>query len=118
MKKKSPAATSKSCQNLPISPSNLLEDLRHMIEETRKSIALTVNAGLTNLYWHIGNRIRQETLQDKRAEYGRKIVATVSRQLAVEYGSGFSEANLRRMIQFSEVFPDEQIVASLMRQLS
>lgn len=26
--------------------------------------------------------------------------------------------NLRRMIQFSEVFPDEEIVASLMRQLS
>lgn len=89
-----------------------------MIEETRKSIALAVNAGLTSLYWRVGNRIRQETLQDKRAEYGKKIVATVSRQLAIEYGSSFSETNLRRMIQFSAVFPDEQIVVSLIRQLS
>lgn len=109
---------SKSRQNMPILPSDLLEDLRHMIEETRKSIALTVNAGLTFLYWRVGNRIRQETLQDKRAEYGKKIVATVSRQLAIEFGNSFSETNLRRMIQFSAVFPDEQIVVSLIRQLS
>jgi predicted nuclease of restriction endonuclease-like (RecB) superfamily len=35
-----------------------------------------------------------------------------------EYGKGFSEKNIRRMMQFAEVFPDEQIVASAMRQLS
>lgn len=52
---------SKSRQNLPILPSNLLEDLRHMIEETRKSIALTINIGITSLYWRVGNRIRQES---------------------------------------------------------
>ena len=34
------------------------------------------------------------------------------------YGSGFAENNLHRMMQFAEVFPDEQIVVSLMRQLS
>jgi predicted nuclease of restriction endonuclease-like (RecB) superfamily len=38
--------------------------------------------------------------------------------LQAEYGRGFSEKSLRRMIQFAEVFPDEQIVASLVRQLS
>jgi hypothetical protein len=38
--------------------------------------------------------------------------------LEVEFGGGFSEKSLHRMIQFAEVFPAEQIVASLMRQLS
>jgi hypothetical protein len=42
----------------------------------------------------------------------------VSRQLATEFGQGFAEKSLRRMLQFAEVFPDEQIVATLMRQLS
>ncbi|MBA3722644.1 MAG: DUF1016 domain-containing protein [Parachlamydiaceae bacterium] len=118
MTKKTVSSTLKSRQNLPILPSNLLEDLRHMIEETRKSIALAINVGVTLLYWRIGKRIRQETLQDKRAEYGKKIVASLSRQLALDYGTGFTEKYLRKMIQFSEVFFDEQIVASLMRQLS
>ena len=57
-------------------------------------------------------------LQNKRAEYGNQIVATVSRQLVESYGNGFTEKNMRRMIQFAQVFPDEQIVVSLIRQLS
>ncbi|WP_349770620.1 DUF1016 N-terminal domain-containing protein [Agriterribacter sp.] len=44
-------------------------------------------------------------------------MATLARQLAETYGKGFEE-NIRRMMQFAEVFPDEQIVASAMRQLS
>ena len=34
-----------------------------------------------------------------------------------EFGAGFSEKNLWRMAQFAERFPDEQIVATLSRQL-
>jgi len=37
--------------------------------------------------------------------------------LESEFGRGFGEKNLRRMVQFAEVFPDEQIVAALLRQL-
>ena len=43
---------------------------------------------------------------------------TLSRQLVQDYGRGFADKNLRRMIQFAEVYPDEQIVVSLIRQLS
>jgi hypothetical protein len=37
--------------------------------------------------------------------------------LTVEFGQGFSEKNLWRMVQFAEVFSKEQIVATLSRQL-
>jgi hypothetical protein len=57
-------------------------------------------------------------LGQSRAEYGEQIVATLSRQLAAEYGPGFEEKSLRRMMQFAEAFPDEAIVATLWRQLS
>jgi predicted nuclease of restriction endonuclease-like (RecB) superfamily len=43
---------------------------------------------------------------------------TLWRQLTDEYGASFSEKNLRRMMQFAEIFPDEQIVVSVIRQLS
>lgn len=97
---------------------SLLEDLRFMIDKTRQSIASAVNTGLTLLYWHVGNRIHKEILQEERAEYGRSIVVSLSRQLVLEYGNGFTDKNLHRMIQFAEVFPDEKIVVSLTRQLS
>ena len=41
----------------------------------------------------------------------------LSRQLVPEFGRGFEEKNLRRMVQFAEVFPDPEIVATLRRQL-
>lgn len=97
---------------------DLIEDLRRLIEQSRESIASTINVCMNALYWNIGNRIRLEILGEERAEYGRSIVATLSRQLTIDYGNGFTEKYLRKMIQFAEVFPDEQIVASLMRQLS
>ena len=99
-------------------PEGLLADLRGMIDHARGSIASTVNARMTMLYWQLGNRIRKEILKDERAKYGRTIVASVARQLTECYGKGFSEKSLRRMIQFGEVFSDEQIVAPLARQLT
>ena len=96
----------------------LVSDVRQMIEETRSAVATAFNAGLTMLYWNIGKRIHEEILRGERAEYGQEIVASLGRELAKEFGRGFEEKNLRRMIQFAEAFPDEKIVASVRRQLS
>ncbi len=97
---------------------NLIGDIRGLIETARQNVAVTVNAGLTLLYWQIGSRIRQDILKEKRAEYGKEIVATLSQELTKEYGNGFSYSALTRMVRFAEVFPDTQIVATLSRQLS
>lgn len=96
----------------------LFADVRLLIEETRRNVAQTVNSALTLMNWHIGRRINSEILKNKRAEYGEEILPTLSAKLATEYGNSFTRANLFRMIQFSEVFPDEQIVVTLSRQLS
>jgi predicted nuclease of restriction endonuclease-like (RecB) superfamily len=64
-----------------------------------------------------GQRIRQDILKEKRAEYGERIVSAVSRQLTEEFGIGWSEKNLWRMVQFVAAFPKEKIVATLSRQL-
>lgn len=95
----------------------LLPELRQLIQTARHTVAVAVNSALTTLYWQIGVRIRREILREKRAAYGEEIVHALSAQLSVEFGRGFEEKNLRRMVQFAEVFPDEQIVAALRRQL-
>ncbi len=37
------------------SENGLIADVRHMVEQTRERVARTVNAGMTLLYWRIGN---------------------------------------------------------------
>lgn len=77
----------------------------------------SVNMELTLMYWNIGDRINHDILGLERAAYGKQIVATLSRQLTEEYGTGFDEKSVRRMMQFPTLFPDFQIVATLSRQL-
>ena len=96
----------------------LLTDIQHLINQARQKVASVVNAELTMLYWKVGYRINIEVLKDERAEYGQSIVEDLARSLTIEYGRSFEEKNLRRMIQFAELFPDEKIVAALRRQLS
>ena len=65
-----------------------------------------------------GNRINQNILEDRHANYGKRIAVTLSRQLAEKYGRNFEVKNLRRMLQFADQFKDEQIVVTVSRQLS
>jgi hypothetical protein len=68
-----------------------------------RQIATVANAEQTLLYWRIGKRVADENLVDGRAEYGKQIVVTVSRQLEAEFGKGFSYSSLTRMVRFSEL---------------
>ncbi|PIV20636.1 MAG: DUF1016 domain-containing protein [Deltaproteobacteria bacterium CG_4_8_14_3_um_filter_45_9] len=102
----------------PITSKDLLKDLRELIAAARQDVARQVNSALVLLYWRVGKRIRQDVLKEKRAEYGEQIVSAASRELAAEFGQGFSEKNLWHMIRFVEVFPNEEIVSALRRELS
>ena len=102
----------------PAAPMALLGDIRALIEASRQRAASTVNAELTLLFWQIGQRIHMEVLAGQRAGYGEEILPTLAEQLARDYGRGFGEKNLRRMVKFAATFPEEPIVATLSRQLS
>jgi hypothetical protein len=107
----------KELAGTPAPERRLLSDIRALIETAKAGIARTSNSALVTLYWGVGTSIREDVLQRKRADYGRRIVATLSPQLVGDYGSGSSPDNLFRMIQFAECFPDRQIVGTLSRQL-
>lgn len=61
--------------------------------------------------------VKVEILREKRAEYDKAIVPTVSTQLVPLFGEGFSARNIFRMIKFAELFRDEEIVTTLSTQL-
>ena len=62
----------------------LLADIRSMIETTKNRLARSVNTELSNLYWGIGKRIRQDIIGQDRADYGEQIVLTLSRSLSMK----------------------------------
>ncbi|MBD2743618.1 PDDEXK nuclease domain-containing protein [Coleofasciculus sp. FACHB-1120] len=96
----------------------LLEDIRALINQAQQRVARVVNSELVILNWHVGERIRKEILGQERAEYGKQIVVTLSRQLTAEYGRGFTRDAIFRMIQFVERFPNLKTVTDLSQQLS
>ncbi len=93
-------------------------EIKNLIESSKNKVAVSVNAEMTMLYWQIGNKVNEEIEKYNEDTYGKKIVATLWRQLSDEYGNSFSEKNLRRMMQFAKTFPEKQIVSALSKQLS
>ena len=97
---------------------DLLKELIAIIEKTKNQVVSYANSSLTVMFWHVGNRILSHNLQYKRAEYGKQIVVTLSRELVAKFGKNYEEKNLRRMIQFAEKYPNIENVVTLSRHLS
>ena len=95
--------------NKPQQINKLFLKVKHLIEEARLAIAVTVNSRITTLYWNIEEHINKEILGNKRAEYGKEIVISLSRKLTEEYGKGWSEKQLRHCLRFAETFSNKEI---------
>ena len=115
MKKKTKTSVKKVSPTLQ---PTLVGELSRLIEQNQLQVVSAVNSSIVALFWQVGKRISEHILQNKRADYGKEIVVTVSRQLQKKFGSNFEEKNLRRMLQFAEIFSEKEIVVTLSRQLS
>jgi len=96
----------------------LFDEISEMIEQGRRTVATQVNNTAILTFWRVGKRMNEVVLQNKRAEYGKQIVSTLSTQLKEKYGRSFELRNLRRMMQFADEFSDAEIVSTLSTQLS
>ena len=67
-KKKPPTRKLVSAKSTLTVTSDLLADVRNLIDQAREATARAVNSALVLLYWSIGDRIRREILKEKRAE--------------------------------------------------
>lgn len=96
----------------------LIADLRDLIESSRQRAASAVNVELVVLYWSIGMRIHAEILGGERGDYGAEIVATVSRELTLAYGRGFTAKALWRMVQCAQAFPEVERLRAIATRLT
>jgi len=96
----------------------LLTQIVGLIETTKQKVALSINSELVLLNWNIGNSIKNDILQNKRADYGKEVIKNLSEQLILKYGRGFGRANLLHYLKFAEIYPEIEIVYAVSRQLT
>jgi len=89
-----------------IDESTLFKCISEIIENRKFRAATYANSEVTLMYWEVGRYINSVILDFKRAKYGEKIFATLSRKLVESYGNSFEEKNLYRMMQFANTFTD------------
>lgn len=99
------------------SSQELYNKIKNLIETTKSNVATTINSSLTLMYWNIGNYINQDILDNKRAQYGKEIVATLSQQLKLNFGKGYSYSALTRMMKFAKII-NEKNLATLSQNLT
>ena len=82
----------------PVAYGRLVSEISHLLEQSRRLAARSVNAILTTTYWEIGRRIvEHEQLGEQRAEYGDALLQRLAADLTTRHGRGFSRANLQQM---------------------
>jgi hypothetical protein len=89
-----------------IKTGDIVEDARKIIERARSNAVRSVDFCRVQMYWNLGKRILEEEQEGKeRADYGSYIIKNLAVQLEAEYGSGFSERQLKFCRQFYRVYP-------------
>ena len=96
----------------------LLKEISALVRQSKNRVAATVNTELTLLYWQIGVHIKQSLLNDARAEYGKKVIETLSINLTSEFGKGWSTKQIHHCLIFAETFSKETILSAVQRNLS
>ena len=96
---------------------NLEDRIVSLVNASKIKIAISVNSGITELYWNIGHLINEDVLKNKRADYGNYVVKKISETLTLKFGKGWSPKQIHRFMQFAKEFSREK-VATLWRQLT
>lgn len=96
----------------------LYNDVSNLIEKAKVQVVSHVNTEFVILNWNIGKRIKNELLDNKKPEYGKRVIKELSKRLIEKYGRGYSYSNLYRMLQINEDFEDFENFATLSQKLS
>lgn len=99
-------------RNIAVNFDRLVESIKTIILNARRSLASNINHELIATYWNIGREIVQ-TEQNSHIDSNssRQLILILSKQLTAEVGKGFSRSNLFNMRKFFLEYPDVQTVS-------
>ena len=95
----------------------LYTDIKNILEQAKANAVRAVNFAMVVAYWEIGRRIVEEEQQgEERSVYGETILKELSKRLTVDFGKGFSMANLDNFRKFYLVFAAKPISGAAHRK--
>lgn len=83
---------------------NLYDDIKNILNWSRKKAVKAVNSNMVEAYWNIGRLIVKFQGGKDSAEYGTSLLEELSTKLTKDYGAGFDKTNLRRMRKFYLIY--------------
>ena len=86
--------------------------IRNSVITAQSRIYNAVNSAMVQAYWEIGEQIYIACGENDRAEYGKGLLKYLSEKLTAEFGTGFTERNLRNMRQFYQAYPIRHTVCT------
>jgi predicted nuclease of restriction endonuclease-like (RecB) superfamily len=101
-----------------IGDNNLYGDVCRIIEGSRQRLATSVNAEICVMHWQIGKRIKEEILDNKRAEYGKQVLSALSIKLMQQFGKGWSIYKLQHCVRAAYTFAEDEIMYAVRTQLT
>ena len=97
----------------------VIEDVKKVVSAGLRSAYSAISSAMVKTYWEVGRLIVEHEQQgDERAEYGKRLISALSRELTKDFGRGYSERNLHYFRKFYLYFPDEQIVNARVHNLT
>ena len=91
----------------PVKNNDVYLRIRQILESARVTAARSVNTAQVMANWLIGQEIVEEEQKgSKRADYGKKLIATLSEQITAEFGKGYSVNNLEHFRDFYLTYPE------------
>jgi predicted nuclease of restriction endonuclease-like (RecB) superfamily len=98
--------------NEVIVSSDLVDEIRNIMNTARQNVARQVNGEQLLAYWNIGRVIVEyEQNHNERADYGKETLKQLSRTLTREFGKGFSRSNLQNMRALYLTYPKCQTLS-------
>ena len=81
------------------------DDIKKIINESRKNVRNYVNTTILFTYWNIGKKIVEFQGGEEKAKYGDKVISEPSKQMTHDFEKGYNISSLKRMRQFYLFFP-------------
>ena len=93
----------------------LIDNISNLWTTAKERAITAVNTELLEANWQTGKYIVEFEQGGKaRAEYGKQLLATLSKDLTVKNGRGFSRSNLLYLRKFYLAFPNSETVSHIL----
>ena len=92
-----------------------IEEIKEIMAKARQKIASDINSIMLDTYWQVGKSIvGNEQNGELKAQYGKRVLAELSKRLTLELGRGYSRSNLYNMRDLYIAYPKFQMLSGIL----